>query len=41
MIKIYHKIIPKKVTILEKTMILRYVKDIEVRECVISDSLKH
>lgn len=40
MIKIYHKIIPEKVTILEGAMILRYVKDTEVRECV-GDILKH
>ena len=41
MIYVYHKIILKKVTILEKTMILRNVKDTEVREFVINDRLKY
>lgn len=41
MICISHKIILRKVTILEKTMILTNVKDTEVREFVINDRLKY
>lgn len=41
MICIYHKIILRKVTILEKTVILTNVKDTEVREFVINDRLKY
>ena len=41
MICIYHKIILRKVTILEKTMILTNVKITEVREFLINDRLKY